>query len=55
MCGGLYEHQLAATIGKYVLDPELVCTVLEPEDMRNRIEYLPFAYPGRRLALGHFS
>lgn len=40
--GGLiYGHQLAATIGKYVLDLEVVCTVLEPEDMVNRIEYLP--------------
>ena len=39
--GVIYGHQLAATIGKYVLDLELVCTVLEPEDMINRIEYLP--------------
>jgi hypothetical protein len=37
----IYGHQLAATIGKYVLDLELVCHVLEPEDMVNRIEYLP--------------
>jgi hypothetical protein len=40
--GLIYGHQLAATIGKYVLDLELVCQVLEPEDMVNRIEYLPF-------------
>jgi len=39
--GVIYGHQLAATIGKYVLDLELVCKVLEPEDMVNRIEYLP--------------
>jgi len=39
--GLIYGHQLAATIGKYVLDLELVCHVLEPEDMVNRIEYLP--------------
>jgi Domain of unknown function (DUF5615) len=39
--GLIYGHQLAATIGKYVLDLELVCKVLEPEDMANRIEYLP--------------
>jgi hypothetical protein len=31
----------SATIGKYVLDLELVCKVLEPEDMVHRIEYLP--------------
>ena len=39
--GLIYGHQLAATIGKYVLDLELVCHILEPEDMVNRIEYLP--------------
>jgi Domain of unknown function (DUF5615) len=39
--GLIYGHQLAATIGKYVLDLEVVCTVLDPEDMANRIEYLP--------------
>src|SRR5262245_32922374 len=39
--GLIYGHQLAATIGKYVLDLEIVCTVLDPEDMANRIEYLP--------------
>ena len=39
--GLIYGHQLAATIGKYVLDLEVVCKVLEPEDMENRIEYLP--------------
>lgn len=39
--GLIYGHQLAATIGKYVLDLELLCKVLDPEDMANRIEYLP--------------
>ena len=39
--GLIYGHQLAATIGKYVLDLEVICTVLDPEDMTNRIEYLP--------------
>jgi Domain of unknown function (DUF5615) len=37
----IYGHQLAATVGKYVLDLEVVCQVLNPEDMANRIEYLP--------------
>ena len=41
--GLIYGHQLAATIGKYVLDLEVVCKVLDPEDMVNRIEYLPLA------------
>lgn len=40
--GLIYGHQLAATIGKYVLDLELLCHALDPEDMANRIEYLPF-------------
>lgn len=39
--GLIYGHQLAATIGKYVLDLELLCLVLDPEDMANRVEYLP--------------
>ena len=41
--GVIYGHQLAATVGKYVLDLEVMCKVLEPEDMTNRIEYLPLA------------
>ena len=36
-----YGHQLAAPLGKYGLHLEVVCTVLDPEDMANRIEYLP--------------
>jgi hypothetical protein len=39
--GLIYGHQLAATVGKYVLDLEVVCQVLNPEEMANRIEYLP--------------
>jgi len=39
--GRIYGHQLAATVGKYVLDLEVVCQVLNPEDIANRIEYLP--------------
>ena len=41
--GLIYGHQLAAPVGKYVLDLEVLCKVLEPEDMVNRIEYLPLA------------
>jgi hypothetical protein len=39
--GLIYGHQLAATVGKYVLDLEAVCRVLDPEEMANRIENLP--------------
>jgi len=34
-------HQLAATVGTSGLDLEVVCQVLDPEDMANRIESLP--------------
>ena len=40
--GLIYGHQLAATIGKFVIDLELICNVLDIDDMANRIEYLPF-------------
>lgn len=39
--GLIYGHQLAATIEQYVLDLEVVCTVLDAEAMANHIEYLP--------------
>jgi Domain of unknown function (DUF5615) len=39
--GLIYGHQLAATVGRYVLDLDVVCRVLDPEDLANRIEYLP--------------
>jgi hypothetical protein len=37
----IYGHQLAATVGTYVLDLEVVCQVLDPEELANWIEYLP--------------
>jgi len=39
--GLIYGYQLAATMGKCMLDLEMICQVLNPEDMANRIEYLP--------------
>jgi Domain of unknown function (DUF5615) len=39
--GLIYGHQLAATVGRYVLDLDVVCQVLDLEDIANRIEYLP--------------
>ena len=41
--GVAYAHQLAITIGQAVRDLELMATVLDPTDMRNRIEFLPYA------------
>ena len=40
--GLVYAHQLAISIGQAVRDLELLAHALEPEDMRNRIEYLPY-------------
>jgi hypothetical protein len=38
--GQIYGHQLAAPVGKYGLDLEVACQVLDPEDLANRMEYL---------------
>jgi len=40
--GVVYAHQLAISIGQAVRDLELAAKVLEPEDMRNHVEYLPY-------------
>ena len=39
--GLIYGHQLALTIGQAVRDLEIVTSVVDPADMRNRIEFLP--------------
>jgi hypothetical protein len=39
--GLIYGHQLAATVGKYVFDLDVVCQVLDPEEIANCSEYLP--------------
>jgi hypothetical protein len=41
--GLVYAHQLGISIGQAVRDLELIATVLNPEDMRNRVEYLPYS------------
>jgi hypothetical protein len=38
-----YAHQLTISIGQAVRDLELLAKALDPEDMRNCIEYLPYA------------
>jgi hypothetical protein len=43
--GLIYGHQLAATVGKYVLDLEVACQVLDPDNMVSRIEYPPRPRP----------
>jgi hypothetical protein len=41
--GVVYAHQLAISIGQAVRDLELLAKVLDPPDMRNRVEYLPYS------------
>ena len=41
--GVAYSHQLKISIGKAVRDLELLVKVFEPDDMRNRVEYLPYS------------
>ena len=40
--GVVYAHQLAISIGQAVRDLELIAKVLDPVDMRNKVEYLPY-------------
>ncbi|MEX2142362.1 MAG: DUF5615 family PIN-like protein [Pirellulales bacterium] len=40
--GLVYAHQRRITIGQAVRDLELMGRALEPADMENRVEYLPF-------------
>jgi hypothetical protein len=39
--GLIYGHQLKVTIGRAIQDLELSAQVLDPEDMRNRVDYIP--------------
>jgi hypothetical protein len=40
--GVIYAHQLRITIGQAIRDLELIAKALEPDDMRNKIEFLPY-------------
>ena len=39
--GVVYAHQLRVTIGACVSDLELIAKAADPEDLANRVEYLP--------------
>ena len=39
--GLVYAHQLSITVGQAVRDLELIAKTLDPEDMRNRVEFIP--------------
>ena len=41
--GVVYAHQLAISIGQAVRDLELLAKALDPDDMKNRVEYLPYS------------
>lgn len=40
--GVAYAHQLNISIGKAISDLELLAKVFEPDEMRNRVEFLPY-------------
>jgi len=39
--GVIYVHQLKTTIGQCVKDLEVIAKVAKPDDLRNRVEFLP--------------
>ncbi len=39
--GLIYAHQLAITTGQCVKDQEFIAKAAEPEDLANRVEFLP--------------
>jgi hypothetical protein len=39
--GVIYAHQLGVTIGQCVKDLEIIAKAGMPEDLANRVEYLP--------------
>jgi hypothetical protein len=40
--GVIYAHQLGITIGQAIRDLEMIAKVLDPTEMQNRIEFLPY-------------
>ncbi|SRR5713226_3562739 len=39
--GLVYAHQLAVTIGQAIRDLTLIAQVLDPEDLWNRVQFIP--------------
>jgi predicted nuclease of predicted toxin-antitoxin system len=39
--GVVYGHQRSVTVGRCISDLELISKVYEPQDLLNRVEYLP--------------
>jgi hypothetical protein len=40
--GVIYSHQLRSPIGRCINDLEIIAKTCEPEDLMNRIEFIPF-------------
>jgi Domain of unknown function (DUF5615) len=40
--GVIYSHQLRSPIGKCIDDLELIAKMFEPDDLKNRVEFIPF-------------
>lgn len=39
--GVVYAHQLEVSIGQCIADLELIAKIYEPQDLANRVEFLP--------------
>lgn len=42
--GVVYAHQLGITIGQAIRDLELITKMLDPPELRNRVEFLPYRW-----------
>jgi hypothetical protein len=40
--GLVYAHQLKITIGQAIRDLEMIAKAMDPDDIRNRIEFIPY-------------
>lgn len=40
--GVIYSHQLRSPVGKCVNDLELIAKTFEPDDLKDRVEFIPF-------------
>lgn len=40
--GVIYSHQLRSPIGKCIDDLELIARTFEPDDLKDRVEFIPF-------------
>jgi predicted nuclease of predicted toxin-antitoxin system len=41
-CGVIYAHQLRISIGACIHDLEIIAAAGDPEDLRNRVLFIPF-------------